>query len=487
MSRTSLIAKNTFIQVLGRLAGTALGLATLAILTRHLGAHGYGIFTTVTTFLQFFGIIADFGLNLTVVSMLSEPNADAPLPDGSGRTGKDRIASNVLTFRVVTAAALYAIAPIVVLFFPYPPEAKLGVLVAALSFFFISVNAVLLGILQREMRMGRSAAAEVIGRIGLLAVTFAAVRLGLPIVWMFIALVVGNLLTVLWNLLLVRKLVRLGWSYDAAVWKSIALRSWPIAVSILFNLIYLKGGVILLTLFRSQEEVGVFGAAHKLLDVVTVIPIMFMGLVLPLLVKARTENSDRDWKRIMQKAFDFMAVMAFPLAAGTIAVGHDLMLLFAGPEFGASGDLLKILIFAAGAVFFGSLFGHAVVAAGKQKPMIWGYAADAVLSVIAFFILIPSRGAHGAAWVTVGSEIFMALATFIMIWRSTSFKPNLFVALKAAMSAMAMGWLIHLMPDMHVLLKVLAGAVLYSLFALATRAVTPQAVRELMAKPTNGV
>ena len=75
MSRTAAIAKNTFVQVGGRAVGTVLGLLTLGVMTRYLGTHGYGEFTTATTFLQFFGIIVDFGLSLTTVAMLSEPGA----------------------------------------------------------------------------------------------------------------------------------------------------------------------------------------------------------------------------------------------------------------------------------------------------------------------------------------------------------------------------------------------------------------------------
>ena len=105
------------------------------------------------------------------------------------------------------------------------------------------------------------------------------------------------------------------------------------------------------------------------LDVLTVIPIMFMGLVLPLLVKARTENNPNDWNRILQKAFDFMAILAMPLIAGAVVVGRDLMVLFAGDGFAEAGPLLVILIIAYAAVFFGSMFGHAVIAVKKQKQI----------------------------------------------------------------------------------------------------------------------
>ncbi len=471
MSRTAAIAKNTVVQAVGRTIGTVLGLLTLGVMTRYLGAAGYGAFTTVTSFLQFFGILVDFGLSLTTVAMLSEAGAD-----------KDRISSNIFTLRVVSAAAFFALAPAVVLLFPYDGAIKAGVGIAAASFFFLAVNQVLVSVLQKELRMGRSAAAEVLGRLGLFLGAWFVAKEDLGLGWMLAALVFGNLLTAFWNWLLVRKLVRLDWRFDLPVWKDIAERSWPIALSITFNLIYLKGDVIILSLTRAQEEVGVYGAAYKILDVLTVIPIMFMGLVLPLLVKARADGSPQDWNRIMQKAFDFMAVLALPLVAGALVVGRDLMTLFAGEEFADAGPLLVILMIAAAAVFFGSMFGHAVIAVKKQKAMVWGYAADAVLATVLYLALIPRYGATGAAWVTVFAEVFIACATYLMIWKTTRFAPSFRTALRAAVAAFFMAAFVAALPDMHVLLKVVLGAGAFAALALMTRAVTPTALRELMPK-----
>lgn len=471
MSRTAAIAKNTVIQVVGRTFGTIFGLITLGVMTRYLGTTGYGAFTTVTSFLQFFGILVDFGLSLTTVAMLAEHGAD-----------KDKIASNIFTLRIISAALFFAVAPLVVLAFPYSHEIKSGVGVAAASFFMIALNQVLTSVLQKELRMARAAAAEVIGRSGLLLGVLAVAHWHLGLGWMLSTLVLGNALTALWNWLLVRKLVRVDWRFDWPVWKEIFDRSWPIALAITFNLVYLKGDVIVLSLTRSQEEVGIYGAAYKILDVLTVVPIMFMGLVLPLLVKARHENSQSDWNRIMQKAFDFMAVLAMPLVAGTLVVGDALMNLFAGDAFAGAGQLLIILILACAAVFFGSFFGHAVIAAKKQRVMVWGYAIDAVIATALYVWSIPKYGPVAAAWVTVAAESFIACATFFVVWRATKFVPSLGVALRAALAAALMAGFVAILPDMHVLIKVVLGGAAYAALALTLRAVTPETVKVLLPK-----
>lgn len=480
MSRTAAIAKNTFIQAFGRTVGTVLGLVTLSLMTHYLGATGYGAFTTVTSFLQFFGILVDFGLSLTTVAMLSEASAHS---GGGPHAGwdRDRVTSNIFTLRVLSAAVFFALAPLVVLLLPYAPDIKSGVRVAAFSFFFLAVNQVLTSVLQKELRMARAASAEVLGRFGLLAGVWTVSHYGLGLGWMFAALSLGNGLTVLWNWLLVRKLVDVSWRFDWPIWRKIVEHSWPIALSITFNLVYLKGDVIVLSLTRSQAEVGLYGAAYKILDVLTVIPIMFMGLVLPLLVRARSEGSDMEFKRILQRAFDFMAVLSLPFVAGTLVVGAPLMRMF-GEDFASSGPLLQILILAAAAVFFGSMFGHAVIAVRKQRTMIWGYAVDAVLATILYVVMIPKYGPTSAAWVTVVAEIFIALATYAVVRRATGFVPRFNIALRAAAAAGGMALIVAVLPQMQVLLRVLFGIVGYCVLAVLLKAVSPETIKQLLGK-----
>ena len=331
--------------------------------------------------------------------------------------------------------------------------------------------------------MGRAAVSEVLGRLGLLAIALVVVHYDLGLVWMFVALIVGNLLTALWNWMLVRTLARIRWAYDRATWLAILSRSWPIAMSIAFNLVYLKGDVLVLSLTRSSSEVGLYGAAYKILDVLTVVPMMFMGLVLPLLTRAWTTKDKPDFNRILQRSFDFLALIAMPLIVGTWVVGRDLMDFFASAAFGESGRLLGILIIAGGAVFFGSMFGHATIALGRQKAAVKWYAADAVLSLLGYLLFVPRWGAPAAAWVTVFSEVFIAASIYLVVRQTSQFAPKLSGAAKSIAAASLMGLVILILPgSWHVLIRIALGIVLYGVAALTFGAVTPAQLKELRPK-----
>ena len=81
MSFARAVFWNTAVQTAGKAASTLLGLVVLAVMTRSLGPADFGAYSIVTSFLQFFAIIADFGLMLTANRMLGEASALGASPE----------------------------------------------------------------------------------------------------------------------------------------------------------------------------------------------------------------------------------------------------------------------------------------------------------------------------------------------------------------------------------------------------------------------
>ena len=67
MSYTRKIAHNTIIQIIGKGISTVIGVIVIAMLTRYLGQSGFGQYTTIMAFLQFFGVLVDMGLYLSLI------------------------------------------------------------------------------------------------------------------------------------------------------------------------------------------------------------------------------------------------------------------------------------------------------------------------------------------------------------------------------------------------------------------------------------
>lgn len=433
------VAYNTIVQIASKVVSTVLGLIAVAVMARYLGQVGFGQYTTIMTFLSFFAIIADLGLTLVTVQLIARPGAD-----------EKKILGNLLGLRLLTAIFFLALASLAVLFFPYPGIIKLGVALTAVSFLGTALNQIFVGLFQKYLRLDKISIAEVANRVVLLGAIIVAARLDYGLVGVLWATVFSSVAGLVLHYLFSRPFVRVRLEWDFAYWGVILRHSWPLAITIFFNMIYLRSDILLLSLIpRNTDigliaEVGLYGAAYKVLDVVIAFPFMFAGIILPIMTARWAENNFEGFKKVLQKSFDIMVILALPLMVGTQFVAEPAMALVAGDEFLPSAPILRILILAAGFVFLGSMFAHAVIAIDRQRKIIGAYAFTAVTALAGYFIFIPRFSYFGAAWVTIYSEAFIAFASLYIVWKYTGFRPRLSIILKSAAAAGLMALALHL-------------------------------------------
>lgn len=449
MSRT-VVARNFSIQVVSRILAVLVGLGSIAILTRSLGTQAFGEYTTAITFLQLFGVIVDFGLTLTLIVMISEQDADA-----------EKIVGNIFGLRMISGVIIFSIAPIVVLSLPWSDVVKESVLIGSLAYVLMGGATLLVGVFQRYHAMWRAGLAEILNRVALLIfiALFAYFKLG--VIWMIAASVIANAVWLYSMIHLARPFVHIHFLTDISIWKKVWARSWPIAVSVFFNLLYLKGDILFLAYFREQTEVGIYGVTYRVLDMLTALPVMFMGILLPIVVNTWSSGNKDEFRAHVARTFDLFMIAAVPIIIGTQHVAKPLMRLIAGPGYEASGDILKLLIFAVFGVFLGALFGHLVVALNKQKPMTWGYVSVAIVTVVGYFLFIPRFGMWGAAWMTLVSEWLIALITFLVVYKVAHIKLRFSVTAKALTASFVMFVVLQLLPSFTVLIDILVAAIVY--------------------------
>ncbi|NIP32468.1 oligosaccharide flippase family protein, partial [Candidatus Saccharibacteria bacterium] len=295
MSLSKKIAWNTFVQVAGKAVSTLIGIIVVAAMARYLGKEGFGGYTTIIAFLQIFGILVDFGLTLMTVQMISERPDD--------KEYNDKLLSNIFTLRLVSAILFLGLAPIIAIVFPYPLIVKYGIALTSLSFLFISLNQLLVGVFQKNLRMDRTAISEVVGRLALLAGVFLFIYLDRGLLAIMLAVVVGSFVNFLVSLIFVRRYARVDLAFNWPIWAKAISRAWPIGISIAFNLIYFKADAVILSVYRSQAEVGLYGAPYRVLEILISFPFMFIGVLMPFFVRYWTEKNPEEFKKLMQTSF----------------------------------------------------------------------------------------------------------------------------------------------------------------------------------------
>lgn len=469
MSLKRKVAQNTIIQIIGKSVTTMLGILALVLMTRYLGTEGFGQYTTISSFLVFFGILVDFGLTLVTAQMLAEPGAE-----------QNKTISNLFTVRFFSAFIFLGMAPLVVLFFPYPAVVKVGVAIATLPYFLLSLNQILVGLFQKNLQMGKVMLAEFVSRLILLVLIIFAIWLDLGLLAIITTTVISTIAAFTTNFIFSLKYIRISFAFDWKIWRKIFQKCWPLAFGIAFNLIYFKADTIILSLYRTQTEVGLYGAPYRVLEVVLTIPTMFMGVILPILTNFWLSKKLAEFEKVVKMSFDFLIILAVPMVVGTLFLAKPLMIMIAGKDFSPSGEILKILILASGIIFVGTFFGHIIVAIEKQKQMIWAYGLTAILSLIGYLIFIPHYSYFGAAWMTVFAESLIALIGFLVVWRATKIKFSPLILNKTLFASFIMGLFLWLFNSLNFFLLVIGSTIIYFVSLYFVKGFTREMILEII-------
>lgn len=468
MTTTRNIAHNTAYQLTGKVLSTLLGVLALGMMTRYLGTEKFGWYITTISFLQFIGILIDFGLIPVTAQMMSEPEHN-----------KTKLFQNLLGFRFVTAIIFLGIAPFIALLFPYPPEVKIAIAISTISFLAVSMNQIFVGFYQTKMKMHIQAIGENIGRIIMIVglwLLFRQQASFLPIMWMVI---LNSVVYMIFMWSMATKYDRPKLAFDWQIWKKIMIKMWPIAISIIFNVVYLKGDTLLLSIFRSQTEVGLYGAAYRVIDILSQMAMMIMGIMLPLLAYHWSRNLKKEFKKYYQQSFDVIMLLALPMTLGIIMTAKQIMEIVGGKEFISSGRPLQILAIAVFGVYLGAIFGHTIVGINRQKQTIWIYLSSALITLIGYLIFIPKFGMYGAAWMTVFSEVYVGLMLFLAVKHYTQEKLALKTFIKIIFSTLAMTLVLFYTKNHHLLIQIVSAIIIYTTMILITKAISRETIKEI--------
>lgn len=472
MSLTRSIGRNTLLQVVGKLLGTLVGFATIALLQRYLfeqtgSTEGYGHYTTILAYLGFFSVIADLGLYLIVVREIAKPNADESF-----------VVSNVLTIRLLSALLFLGASVAISLLLPYAPVVRLGIAVGSVNFLFVALTQVVTGVFQKHLAMRYVVVGEIVGRIVLLGLIAVLAASDASLLAIIASVAAGSLVNLLVVFIGLRRFVRIRLAFDVAYWRHVLKETLPLALSVILNLIYFRLDTILLSVWKSAEVVGLYGAAYKVLEILVTFPNMFVGLVLPVL--AATAFTDRErFIRVFQRSFDAIAIAALPLLAGGLMLARPIIVLIGGEGYAAAAPIFQILLVAVTFLFFGALSGHTIVAVNQQRKMVWGYLAVAALGVVAFVLLIPPYAAYGAALSAVIAEGAIFAIGLTVVLKTARFRLSLVSLAKAAFASLIMAGVFFLTRSLPLLVNLLIGSAVYVAALFAVRGVSFGDLREI--------
>jgi polysaccharide transporter, PST family len=190
--------------------------------------------------------------------------------------------------------------------------------------------------------------------------------------------------------------------------------SWPLMLSGLAIMIYVKIDQVMLGSLLNNKAVGVYSAATRISEIWYFVPMSIASSLLPIIVQIK-QQSELVYYAKLQSVFDTMAILAYTIILPITFLSNKIILLLYGNLYYESAQILTIHIWAGLFVFLGVARGLWILAEGYTKISLYTTSIGALLNVVLNFYLIPQYGALGAAIATVISYCFSDYIIFITI------------------------------------------------------------------------
>ena len=198
------------------------------------------------------------------------------------------------------------------------------------------------------------------------------------------------------------------WRYDGRVARELLKASWPLILSGLAIMIYMRIDQIMIGQMLGDKEVGLYSAAVRISEVWYFIPMAIVSSVFPAIIEAK-KKSETLYNQRLQKLYDLMVWLSIAVAVPmTFLSGWVVMLLF-GQPYELAGTVLAIHVWAGLFVALGVARGKWLLVENLQKYSSWYVGAGAVINVPGNFLLIPIYGVEGAAIATLFSQAVVAV------------------------------------------------------------------------------
>jgi O-antigen/teichoic acid export membrane protein len=203
-------------------------------------------------------------------------------------------------------------------------------------------------------------------------------------------------------------------------------------------LIFTYADTILIGLFMTEADVGIYRVAFQLTSVASFIVLAFHTVLFPRISKWHTEKNFSLIEYSMGKAFTYSLFIAIPMTAGGIILSEKLLYYLYGASFVSGAPVLVILLFVQMANIFMFLLTMCLNAMDMPKTSFYITAGSALLNILLNILLIPQYGITGAAVASLVTISLNATLAYTMLKSSLHIRIDKKVVLHLLVSVLIM-------------------------------------------------
>lgn len=369
-------------------------------IARYLGPEQFGLLNYASAFVALFGAIGGLGLNGIVVRDLVKEPETAKTTLGTAFVLQ--LFGGLLAFAIAFLAIRYA----------RPDDSLTQLVVAILGFALVfKASEVVKYWFESQVQSKYTVWAE-----NAAFVVFAGIKVVLiinhaPLIdFVWVVLIEAALVAIaLLGIYAWQRGDLLSWHIKIKRAKSLLQDSWPLILSGLAVMIYMRIDQIMLGQMLGDEAVGIYSAAVRISEVCYFIPMTIIVSVYPSISSIKDYNKKLYYQKI-QVLYDILVVISLSMAVSIFFLSDYIIFYLFGNEYKESGDVLSIHIFM---VIFSALSissGRWMIDQGYTLLALKRNCIGVSVNIVLNYFFIPVFGIIGSAYSTLVS---FAIAAYI--------------------------------------------------------------------------
>ena len=375
----------------------------VALVARSLGVESYGTYAFIISFVAILSPFAIFGLSGILVRYCI---------DGKGYS-ESEILSTAIILRFLISLIMILIVSIYLTFNDYDKIISAYLLGLTLSELLRPLNSVS-SWFESKLKSKWAAKSKIISVFFVASIKLFGVYFEKDWDFFVIAQGVEVVLNSLLLLMFFTKVSCVDLSYNFVkieLVKKFIKDGFPLFLSSIGAIIYLKADILMLNWLLSEVEVGLYSAAARLSELAYILPIIFMSTIFPSLMKSRDEvGFERQSKNILGVLFYSGLFIALILYLGSF---HFVSVLY-GEEYLDSALILSVHCFSLPFVFIRAYLSKWIIVSEVYRFSLITQLSGAVSNILGNLVLVPSFGAVGAAYSTIISILFASILPLLL-------------------------------------------------------------------------
>ncbi len=480
------VAKNSLAPMALNMFNRTIDFIFAAFYLRVLGPGEAGNYTTAIVLISWFDIWTNFGLNTWLTREVSRKRDKA-----------SSFLTNTTIFRLVLGGLTFPVFVGGIVFYQWRTgglgdDTVIAVVLLAIGILFSSISNGLSALFYAYEQAEYPAAITSVTTI--LKVSFGAVGLllGFGFVGLAASTIVVNFITlIIMGTLAWRFYFRPRWQFNRNMQREMARESFPLMLNHLLATLFFKIDVPMIRTIRGEAEVGRYGVAYKFVDAFNIIPSFFTLALFPVMSRQALEDK-KGLQRTYFLALKLLVGTAIPLAILSTFLATPMISLLGGREFLPDGArALQLIIWSIPFGWINSVTNYVLISVNQQRALTRAFMIGLTFNIVVNAIFIPRYGFAAAAVSTILSEIVEGIAFQIYIYRYVGRVPWFRLFWRLVLGGAAMTALVWFGAQVHILLGLLLGGLLYlvimvrgNVFDLQERqllsGIVPEAIRRPM-------